>query len=119
VQSYVTDLRERYVGLGREAFDALTRALRSSKDGKLAHQVLVDIGVVSGQANAEPLANAKAYDEEREVQVTMGRLVQASIERAKAYGKPLESIGDGLEDAIEFATHCETRQRRLRQTDFE
>ncbi len=104
VQTYVTDLRERYIGLGREALDALARALRSSKDGKLAHQVLLDIGVISGQSNAQTFADAEIYDEEREVQVIMGRLVQASIDRARAYGRPLQSIGDGLEDAITFAT---------------
>jgi hypothetical protein len=104
VQSYVADLRERYIGLGREALDALTRALRSSKDGKLAHQILVDIGVVSGQANTGVLADVNVYDQEREVQVMMGSLVQASIERARTYRRPLESIGDGLGDAIKFAT---------------
>jgi hypothetical protein len=103
VQSYVADLRQQYISLGQLAVATLTRALQSSTDGKLAHQVLVDIGVVSG-ANAEPLANAEAYDEEREVQVMMGRLVQASIERVQAYGRPLGSIGDGLEDAIKFST---------------
>ena len=81
---------------------ALTRALRTSNDGKLAHQILVDIGVVRNVA-AEPATLPSDYDQEREVQIMMGRLVQAAAERARVYGTPPEKIGYGLE---EIAKSC-------------
>jgi hypothetical protein len=103
VQSYVADLRERYVGLGREAMDALTFALRSSTDGKLAHQVLVDLDVVQTRAPAAATAQTAAYDEETEVLIMTGRLVQAAAVRAQTYGIPLEKIGHGLKNAAKKA----------------
>ena len=104
VQNYIAELRESYLDLGREALAALTRALRTSKDSKLAHQILVDIGVVRDPLVAESSTQPSEYDQEREVQIVMGRLVQASIDRAQVYGRPLRGIGDGLEDATKFAT---------------
>ncbi len=98
VQSYVADLREQYIGLGREAMAALTRALRASQDGKLAHQILVDIGVV--QVPAPTGSEPSGYDEEKEVRIMMGRLVQAAAERARVYGTPIEKIGHGLEEVV-------------------
>ena len=99
VQKYVAELREQYIGLGREAMAALTRALRTSKDGKLAHQILLDIGVVRDQVAAEDAtAQTSARDEETEVLLMTGRLVQAAAVRAKTYGIPLEKIGYGLKD---------------------
>src|SRR6202035_2693923 len=43
VQSYVRGLRAEYCGLGTEALEALRRALRTNKDGKIAYQLLADI----------------------------------------------------------------------------
>jgi hypothetical protein len=71
---------------------------RSSKDGKLAHQILVDIGVVQTQTPADTTAQNGAYDEETEVLIMTGRLVQAAAVRAQTYGIPLEKIGYGLKD---------------------
>jgi hypothetical protein len=99
VQKYVAELREQYIGLGREALAALTRALRSSTDGKLAHQVLVDLDVVHTPAPADAAAQTGAYDEETEVLIMTGRLVQAAAVRAQTYGIPLEKIGHGLKNA--------------------
>ena len=98
VRNYISELRESYLGLGREALVALTRALRTSNDGKLAHQILVDIGVVRNPVAAEPATLPSDYDQEREVQIMMGRLVQAAAERARVYGTPPEKIGYGLEE---------------------
>jgi hypothetical protein len=99
VQKYVAELREQYIGLGREAMAALTRALRTSKDGKLAHQILLDIGVIRDQVAAEDAtAQTRARDEDTEVLLMTGRLVQAAALRAQTYGIPLEKIGYGLKD---------------------
>jgi hypothetical protein len=105
VQRYVADLREQYIGLGREAMAALARALRTSTDGKLAHQVLVDIDVVQNQAPAEETTQTGAYDEDTEVLIMTGRLVQAAAIRAQTYGIPLEKIGYGLKNAAKKALH--------------
>jgi hypothetical protein len=103
VHEYVEELREQYIGLGREAMAALTRALRTSRDGKLAHQILLDIGVVRVPEAAASVTQPSDYDQEREVQIMMGRLVQAAAIRAQTYGIPLEKIGFGLEDAAKKA----------------
>jgi hypothetical protein len=98
VQCYVADLKQQYVSLGHLALETLTRALRSSKDGKLAHQILVDIGVSTAQVAAEAVQSDN-YDEEREVQIMMGRLVQAAAVRLKAYGLPMGELGKDLKAA--------------------
>jgi hypothetical protein len=103
VQKYVAELREQYIGLGREALAALTRALRTSNDGKLAHQVLVDIDVVQTRAPADAAAQTGPYDEETQVLIMTGRLVQAAAVRAQTYGIPLEKIGHGLENVAKKA----------------
>jgi hypothetical protein len=99
VQSYVTDLRERYIGLGREALDSLTRALRSSKDGKLGHQILADIGVISNDQSWSTVQGTVEMDEETQVQIMMGRLVQAAATRAKVYRFSLGQMGEDLKAA--------------------
>ena len=105
VQSYIAELRESYLALGREVLAALTRALRTSRDGKLAHQVLVDIGVAENQAPPDATTQTRVYDEETEVLVMTGRLVQAAAIRAQTYGIPLEKIGYGLKNAAKKALH--------------
>jgi hypothetical protein len=92
VQSYVANLKQQYISLGQLALETFTRALRSSMDGKLAHQVLVDIGVAATHVPAETQSQATIYDEEREVQIMMGRLVQAAAERARIYNIPPEKM---------------------------
>jgi len=101
VQSYVQGLRAEYYGLGTEALDAVRRALRKCTDGKIAYQLLADIGVVPDQNDRErlnitPLA---ASDEEAQVQAIMGKLIQCAVYRAAAYRRPLGEMGKDLEAA--------------------
>jgi len=45
-QAYIADLRARYMALGSDAIKSVETTLKSGKDGRLAHQVLGDIGVI-------------------------------------------------------------------------
>jgi hypothetical protein len=101
VQSYVEGLRAEYYGLGTEAMEALRRALRKCTDGKIAYQLLADIGVVPDQQdrqrlNITPLA---ASDEEAQVQVIMGKMIQCAAYRAASYGRSLGEMEKDLEAA--------------------
>jgi len=101
VQSYVEGLRAEYYGLGTEAPDAVRRALRKCTDGKIAYQLLADIGVVPDQndrqrLNITPLA---ASDEEAQVQVIMGKMIQCAAYRAATFRRPLGEMGRDLEAA--------------------
>jgi hypothetical protein len=101
VQSYVKDLRAAYYGLGQEALDALRRALRKSTDGKIAYQLLADIGVVPSQEQRQQTATAyqAENDEEAQVAVLMGRLFQVAVHRSLVYGTPLGQMEQDLEMA--------------------
>lgn len=46
VQLYIRDLRAEYIRLGREAIKAMRKVLSKGKDGRIALQLLTDIGVV-------------------------------------------------------------------------
>jgi hypothetical protein len=99
VQNYIAQLRESYLGLGREALAALTRVLKTNRDGKLAHQILVDIGVISNQRAGCTVQGALEMDEETRIQLVMGKLVQAAAVRAKVYGFSMGQLGRDLKAA--------------------
>lgn len=46
VQLYIEELRQSYIALGREAINAMRKNFESADDGRLARQVLADIGAV-------------------------------------------------------------------------
>jgi hypothetical protein len=101
VQSYIQGLRAEYYGLGTDALEALKRALRKCTDGKIAYQLLADIGVVPDQNDRErlnitPLA---ASDEEAAVQAVMGKLIQCAVYRAATFRTSLGEMGKDLEAA--------------------
>jgi hypothetical protein len=101
VQSYVQGIRAEYYGLGMEALDAVRRALRKCTDGKIAYQLLADIGVVPDQKDRErlnvtPLATS---DEEAQVQAIMGQLIQCAVYRAATYRRPFGEMDKDLEAA--------------------
>jgi hypothetical protein len=100
VQSYVQNLRAEYYGLGTDALETLKRALRKCTDGKIAYQLLADIGVVPDQNDRErlnitPLATS---DEEAQVQAIMGKMIQVAAYRAATFRRPL---GDEMGKALE------------------
>jgi hypothetical protein len=100
VQNYVLEMREAYYGLAVEALEALRRALRSSKDGKIAHQLLADVEVIPGP-DQRPRPEVAQDDEEKQVQQWTAKLVRMGIARSLAYGggqieEDLEKVGGRL-----------------------
>jgi predicted transcriptional regulator len=102
VEDYIREIREQYFGLGQLALAAVRTAIREEKDGRLAYQLLKDIGVVPSSAernlsNIQAQQQAEEDSEEARVQTWMGRLIRVVFEKSRVYGTP---IGDPLEDAL-------------------
>jgi hypothetical protein len=101
MQEYVQNMKERFVGLGCAAMDALEHALVVEKDSRVAYQLLRDIGVIPtiGQAiqpqNQEPLS-----DENARVKGIMVRMAAIAIERNRVFKTPLPKL-DAVEEEIE------------------
>jgi hypothetical protein len=98
-----------------QSVQALTRALRSSTDGKLAHQILVDIGVARNQTTADSVPQTDAYDEEREVQ-TIGKVLPGREFKLAADGEILvhgENFASGEGSTRVCATRNTSGRRRL------
>ena len=93
VQAYVQDLRAAYYGLGQEAVEALRRSLRTTTDGKIAYQLLADIGVVPNQEERQQSRVERTQeDEDRETRVWIVRLLNCALQRRLAYGMALDEF---------------------------
>jgi hypothetical protein len=99
VQKYVTEMRAEYFGIGREAMEALRRAIRTSTDGKLAHQLLMDIGVVPTQGEQVAAPDPQDGDEEKQIQIVMAKLIQVAAQRSMVFGTSLGQMEVDLESA--------------------
>jgi hypothetical protein len=112
MQEYVTNMKERFVGLGSAAMDALEHALIVEKDSRLAHLVLRDIGVIPtiGQeiqpANQEPMG-----DEDARVRQTMIKMASVAIERNRVFKTPLPNL-----EAAEKEIEQELSRQREKQS---
>ena len=101
MQEYVQNMRERFVGLGCAAMDALEHALLVEKDSRLAYQLLRDIGVApSGQQGIQPANQKPIDDQDARVRQIMIKMASCAIERNRVYGTPLPSV-DRAEQEIE------------------
>ena len=93
MQEYVQNMKERFVGLGSAAMDALEHALIVEKDSRLAYQLLHDIGVIpaTGQGiqaqHQEPMTA-----EDARVRQTMIKLASCAIERNLVFKTPLPTL---------------------------
>lgn len=56
MQTYVHQMRERFYGLGFDALAAVEHTLQVQKDGRLAYQLLTDIGVVPSREERYAIA---------------------------------------------------------------
>jgi hypothetical protein len=93
VQAYVQDLRAAYYGLGQDAVEALRRSLRSTTDGKIAYQLLADIGVVPDQEERQRCRAVRTReDEDREARAWLVKLVYCALQRRLAYGMQLDEF---------------------------
>jgi len=90
MQDYVRRKREQLYGLGDCAISALQHALNEQKDGRLAFQLLVHIGVIPSEREREALAareqTAPENSHEERVKKIMSGLIEGAIARAAAYG---------------------------------
>jgi hypothetical protein len=88
---YVQNMKERFIGLGSAAMDALEHALVVEKDSRLAYQVLRDIGVIpSGDqrilpANQEPMSDSRVHE-------VMTKMASIAIERNRVFGTPTPDV---------------------------
>jgi hypothetical protein len=106
MQEYVKNMRERFVGLGCAAMDALEHGLIVEKDSRLAYQLLRDIGVIpSGEQRMLP-ANREPNDQDARVRETMVKLAAVAIERNRVFQTPLPDV-----DAVAQETEEELSRR--------
>ena len=97
VQAYVQDLRADYYGLGQDALEALRRSLRSATDGKIAYQLLADIGVVPDQDERQRCRAVRTQeDEDREARGWIIKLVYLALQRRLTYGMPLDDFEEDV-----------------------
>lgn len=94
MQTHVAGMRQQYYGLADLAMNNLRRALEQNSDGRLAHEILRNLGVVP---TAEQIAmlQPKQSDpttEEELVKAEMVKLVAVAYERAKIYGQPKPAL---------------------------
>jgi hypothetical protein len=108
VLEYTQKLRQQYYGLGELALKGLCRAVEKSSDGRLAHELLRNIGVIPNSEEAHALERrmqqAEPATEEEAVKKEMLNLVLGAYERAKMFRQPLPSLEEGaptIESSIE------------------
>lgn len=88
MQQFVRAKREQLYGLGECAIAALEHALNEQKDGRLAFQLLLHIGVFPSGRERELLAQQPAIEgsHQEKVKKIMSGLIEGVIARAAAYG---------------------------------
>jgi hypothetical protein len=101
MQEYVQNMKERFVGLGCAAMDALEHALTVEKDSRLAYQLLRDIGVIScSQQGIQPGNQEPINDQDARVHQIMTRMAAVAMERNRVFKTPLPSM-DAVEKEME------------------
>ena len=118
VQAYVQDLRAAYYGLGQEAVDALRRSIRRTTDGKIAYQLLADIGVVPDQEERQRSRTVGTQeDEDREARGWVVKLAYLALQRRLAYGMPLDDFEEDVKKLglrIDYAAGAIVEMERRR-----
>jgi len=98
MQQFVRARREQLYGLGDCAIAALQHALNEEKDGRLAFQLLLHIGVIPSDREREALLREPAPENNQREQVKqiMSDLMEGAIARCAAYGMRLPEIEGDL-----------------------
>jgi len=96
MQAHTQKMREQYYGLAELAMDGLRRALEHSNDGKLAHEVLQNIGVVptAEDISLQRVQQPRPVTEADQVKFEMWQLLAGACERAEMYGHPKPRLED-------------------------
>jgi len=87
MQTFVRAMRERLYGLASDALAAIQYSLQEQMDGRLAFQLLFNIGVIPSERERETLLREPVpQNSERErVKQIMSGLIEGVIARAAAY----------------------------------
>ena len=88
MQAHTQQMRAQYYGLAELAMDGLRRALEQSHDGKLAHEVLENIGVIptAEDISLQRVQQPRPVTEADRVKFEMLKLLTSACERAEMYG---------------------------------
>jgi hypothetical protein len=87
VQEYITKLRAEVIGLGDEAVKSLRHGLKNELDGRLAYQLLKDIGAI--QSSTDVQANPPQPTQRQEEELTeewIRRIHLLALEKSIVYG---------------------------------
>jgi len=95
---HVQQMREQYFGLAEMAMEGIRRALAQSTDGRLAHEILKNVGAVPTNGDIAAIQNQMQQvgpvTEEQQVKAEMLKLVTVAYERAEMFGQAKPSIAD-------------------------
>jgi hypothetical protein len=99
VQGYIEKLQEEVIALGDEMLKSVRFALRHELDGRLAHEMLRDIGVIQPRPLMQWSSPTQATEEECEKlkEEWTKRLNLMALEKSRVYGTKLPS---GLEERV-------------------
>lgn len=90
VQSYIEKLREEVMALGDEMVKSVRFALRHELDGRLAHEMLKDIGVI--QPRTEPWSSQCQPTQEKWTEEWTRRLNLMALDRSEVYGTKVPPV---------------------------
>jgi hypothetical protein len=100
VQDYIKKLREEVMALGDEMVKSIRFALRHELDGRLANEMLKDIGVIQPRAQAQLNNQSEVTEEQFEKNLTgewLMKLDLVALEKSRVYGTTLPP---GLEERV-------------------
>ena len=89
VQGYIERLREEVIALGDDMVKSVRFAVRHELDGRLAHEMLKDIGVLQPRAQVQLNNQSQMTEEQSEkfwTEEWIGRLHLMAMERSRVYG---------------------------------
>ena len=96
MQAHTQKMREQYYGLAELAMDGLRRALEQSHDGRLAHEILRNLGVIptAEDISLQRVQQPRPVTEADRVKFEMLKLLTSACERAEMYGHPKPCLED-------------------------
>jgi hypothetical protein len=96
MQAHTQQMRAQYYGLAELAMDGLRRALEQSQDGRLAHEILRNLGAVptAEDISLQRMKQPRPMTEADQVKFEMWKLLTSACERAEMYGHPKPCLED-------------------------
>ena len=96
MQAHTQKMRAQYYGLAELAMDGLRRALEQSHDGRLAHEILRNLGVIptAEDISLQRVQQPRPVTEADRVKLQMWQLLTGACERAEMYGHSKPCLED-------------------------